>query len=128
MSKLKIKDNTIYPTGTCFDDALDFIMRERPKEYLLVHGICTADDGDDYAHAWVEAVDQKTAIGFGLAEVDGKKVEIGYEVDIEEFYERMRVSEKTKYGFWDMVRENHAKGTYGPWEEKYLKLCKDYKA
>src|ERR1043165_3374248 len=70
-------NDNIYPTGTCFDDALDLlvaVLKLNPQwepEIRLVHGICRAPDGHRYAHAWVEDDSDATCAFYGV--LQGKR-------------------------------------------------------
>lgn len=116
----------IYPTHKCFDDALDFLeelaRQKNPALYRmrLVHGICLhPDDGHEYAHAWVEQ-DGTCVIFSGI--LNGK---FGYfAASIEEYYPDAKVQETTKYTPFEAWRENHRTNHYGPWIEKYQRLCR----
>lgn len=112
----------IYPTGTCFDDALDYLVENSEK--YLVHGICRKD-GEDYSHAWCESDDE--AIGFGLVEFKGEMTTCVYYADKDEYYKRFDVQEKTTYDYDQALTLNHFYGHYGPWIQKYRRLCKDQK-
>lgn len=116
----------MHPTHTCFDDALDFISdflkvdRRQALTCELVHGILLRDDGAPYSHAWVEQA-RSTVWTAGL--VNGEKVYAG--VDAEDYYEEMQVQEATRYSLLEAWAENERTGTYGPWLEKYKRLCRD---
>lgn len=119
------KNITLYPTNTCFDDAMDHLqelVNENPArrysgEYVLVHGIL--DNGDhQYAHAWLET-DQWA--------IDGryfKDKHVMCEFDKKGYYLELNVVEKTVYTVQQTLAMNLKHGTFGPWEEKYRKLCK----
>lgn len=123
-----IKDDTIYPTGTCFDDCATFIARsyESKLGYKLVHGICLLENGKLYAHAWIELPSHDEAMGFGLAIINDKEEKVIYTASISDFYDRFKVYETTKYDYFEAMDNFINKKTHGPWEEKYLKLCNDY--
>lgn len=120
--------DTISPTHTCFDDALDLIskwIKTSPQidwhaKLRLGHGICLKEDGEPYAHAWVEA--------------DGKEVwqdgyigdeRISYAVSKEEFYEGYRVQKFTLYTLRALALENLKHGHYGPWVPEYHELTRN---
>lgn len=115
----------IYPTGQCFDNALDLLvdlLREDParvETHCLVHGLCLAPDGHLYAHAWVE--DGETVLSVGL--VHGQ--EIAYAAARAEYYADARVQEVTRYSVREAYELNRQYGTYGPWRADYQALCKE---
>lgn len=118
----------IYPTHTCFDDALDLLteaIKMNPgaahtDELKLVHGICVAPDGKEYAHAWVESLG-KTVWFIGI--LDGKYQQ--FAADLKEYYAETRVVETTKYTPLEAWAENYRHANYGPWVERYKGLCKN---
>lgn len=121
-------DEPIYPTGTCFDDAPDFFMflvnedHRNSGLWIIVHGIClNPDDDSPFAHAWLESFGRVMDGGI----YKGDKIMVEY--PIQEFYSRLRVHDVTKYFPDEWVAKNIATNNYGPWEEKYKKLCKDWK-
>ena len=123
---------TIRPTGTCFTDALEFIEKaaaENPEVFAtkradrirLVHGICLMPDGRPYSHAWVEELGQ---VWFsGTIEGVGK---VYAETTREAFHHEFQVQEFTAYTMEETLRLNYESGHYGPWEQKYRVLCRDY--
>ncbi len=124
--------DTIYPTGHCFDDALELIselVMEKPARahdatLLLVHGIAVGDGngvpkGHRYAHAWVE--DGDLCWDGGL--VDGQR--IYYAVKRTEWYAARRIVHTTRYSVEQACRENFRSGHYGPWRREYRALCND---
>ncbi len=118
--------NMILPTGSCFDDALDFLeglAKEhnpilRTGRLLLVHAICLAPDGHEYSHAWVEQ-DEKFVIFRGI----WLGVKNYFAASIDEYYRDAKVKDTTKYTPQQACIENHNSGNYGPWVERYKKLC-----
>lgn len=117
----------IYPTHTCFDDALEMLceaIKANPgagesDELLLVHGICLTPFGQEYAHAWVESLG-KLAWFMGI--LDGKRQQ--FAAKIPEYYNEMNVVKTTKYTPRQAWKENNKHVTFGPWIEKYQKLCR----
>ncbi len=92
----------LYPTHTCFDDALDLmceILKTHPDaantdEFLLVHGICNPPSYQRFSHAWIETDHGKgVALFFGI--LDGKRQMLAESVA--EYYKRLNVEETTKY-------------------------------
>jgi hypothetical protein len=122
---ITVKEIVIHPTHTCFDDALDLVedlMKSDSsfdwKNCLIVHGI--ADCGQLYSHAWLEYGD--CCIEMGI--LDGERVI--FEQDKKKYYESRKISDVTKYTVHEALKENLKHEHYGPWEQKYLELCKDY--
>lgn len=118
-------EGVIFPTNTCFDDALDLIDKvaaEKPEELhrlRLVHAICVAPDGYPFSHAWVE--DGESVIFTGL--FNGERGH--FEADRAGYYEYFQVRETTSYSPAQAAWHNLRTGMYGPWEKKYQDLCKD---
>jgi hypothetical protein len=120
----------LHPTGTCFNDALDYlelVVKETPRhawpDYKLAHGILLAPDGGPYSHAWVE---QRDAHVWHCGILNGVR---GYgRIDRDEYYEEMCVQEVTRYTIEQAWQQNHISGHYGPWVERYRRLCKDLQA
>jgi hypothetical protein len=114
----------IEPTGTCFDDAFHLFCVFLPNKNMppvLVHGICVKENGDKFAHAWVERGDEAYFSGL----VRGKK--FGFSTSILEFYKKFGVLEHSKYDA-EYIRdllEKDLGAKVGPWEQKYLELCSD---
>lgn len=120
------QNNTVYPTHSCFDDALEFInyvaleYRDEDTSMIsLVHGIVRGDDGNNYAHGWVEDSSTRLAIFAGV--LKGEK--IYFYTPIEEFYTKNRVKETTKYTIKEAIENNIRTIHFGPWEPKYVALC-----
>jgi hypothetical protein len=129
-SSMSETENTIYPTNTCFDDALDLIasiLKAHPHaaytdEFVLVHAICVhPDDGHDFSHAWVEDNPRGRVLAMGIYK--GERIMV-----IEErpkFYAELKPKDVTKYTPREAWQENKRTMHYGPWKEQYLKLCRD---
>jgi hypothetical protein len=120
---------TIYPTHTCFDDALEYcelIAKREGKQSLqqltLVHAIVLHPEGpragQPYAHAWIEEGDE--AIFAGI--LNGEKVYCV--VDRIEYAERLRVQHAWRYTMREAHMMNKQHGTYGPWEKRLLVLAR----
>ncbi len=123
-------DDTIYPTHTAFDDALEIIIwlmqhggREDVKSgrLLIVHAII-CPYGLDISQAWIER-DGKIVIFTGI--LRGEKVMIN--VDRDEYYINSKVRDVTRYTLFEAYAEELRTGHYGPWLEKYRVLCNDIK-
>lgn len=120
--------SNIYPTHTCFDDALDMlteIIKTNPEvahsnELLLVHGICFPPDYGEFSHAWIEK-SGKYVLWTGI--LDGKRQE--FVSEIAEYYDFFHVQETTKYTPKEAWLENSKHVTFGPWVEKYKNLCRE---
>lgn len=114
----------IYPTHHCFDDALDFLeelaKQKNPMIHRMrvVHAVCLAPDGHEYAHAWVEQ-DGTFVIFAGI--VNGQKE--WFAAKVSEYYTEHRVQGTTKYTPREVLAENLKHETYGPWVERYKALC-----
>ncbi len=124
--------NSILPTGTCFDDAIDLIEHwifqdpqiDWHKRIRLGHGICgpNEDNKNEYAHAWVE-LDGKEVWQDGI--VEGNLCSFG--VDIEQFYRKYKAHDVTLYTLKEFGLKNLEYAHYGPWESRYYDLTKDSK-
>jgi hypothetical protein len=118
----------VFPTHTCFDDALDYLAhrlkqnRRDAKRLVLVHGILLAPEGakkdQPFAHAWVEESDRVWQDG--LLE-DGRRVT--WAMSVAEFREKMRPQKETRYTVREAVAENLRTNHFGPWVEEYRALC-----
>jgi len=116
----------IYPTHTCFDDSLDLIAEwikvdnSQVKHLFLVHGICLLENNEPYSHAWVERKNKCFFVGI----IEGKRETLA--VSKKAYYQRFKVQEATRYSVRQAWEHNRISNNYGPWEERYLKLCRDY--
>lgn len=118
----------LFPTHTCFDDALDYCThrlkmdRRAATKLTLVHGILMVPDGPKkgtlFAHAWVEERNQVWQDGFLE---DGTRVT--WSMDRKEFAEKMGLQKETRYTLRQARRENLRTMTYGPWLPEYQALC-----
>lgn len=117
-------EQCIYPTNECFNDAMEILgvlltEKEVPPDQLrLVHGICLMDDGTRFAHAWVER--ERTCLFLGLYQ--GERVLC--QVPRQEYYQRLRVEQRTKYTMAQAARESARTVSYGPWKAAYLALTR----
>lgn len=125
---------TIYPTGTCFDDALDGLaiaLKSSPAEfyldnYALVHAICRKPTGEEYSHAWFECKRPDADGGWVCyfeGYVDGQRVQVCF--DRKSFIEKYPIVEETRYTPRQAWELNEISGHYGPWIERYRLLCAD---
>lgn len=125
---------SLYPTHTCFDDALDFLqaqVRRTPlivwtTEWKLVHAICHPPGKNPYSHAWIERTVPSgiDCYFWGRANSpDGPIVQAVAEKD--EFYKEFYVtSHITRYTLREVYDQNTIHGTFGPWEERYQVLTR----
>lgn len=121
------EETTIYPTHSCFDDAMEFIdwmaleFKEDKDldELFLVHSINQTNAGRAYAHAWVEDNNSGVAVFAGIYK--GEKAY--FYSPVKDFYDRFNVQETTKYTVKEAVENNLRTCNYGPWEDKYIALC-----
>lgn len=117
----------VKPTHSCFDDALDYIYDtcsldpSRMHSMVLVHGICQSENNEPYAHAWVE--EKGEAHFFGIV----KGVRMLFMVPLDEFLEKFQVVECKRYSVPQAIRLNAYYKNYGPWIEKYRRLCRNGK-
>lgn len=112
----------ILPTHQCFDDAIDRLgelAREGGQMPTLVHGICAADDGTPYAHAWVE----NRGLVWDAGMLNGQRV--SFAVPVLEYWSAKRVGRTWRYTVIEMLRANREHGTYGPWVPELIELCRD---
>ena len=123
------------PTNTCFDDcanALNDMALDNPDLLLhvhLVHGIMLANPGlhDDtltpdqpFAHCWLEIGD---VVFHPAIAPDG--VPVLLHCRRAEYYALNRITDFTRYTAKDVCLNNLIHGTCGPWEQRFLALCKD---
>lgn len=117
-------DEPIYPTHTCFDDALELMaMLNSPElqpKLTVVHALCQAPDGGVYAHAWLER-DGIGAIFGGIFK--GEKVYV--EAPLEEYRAGLKIQDETRYTVSEAIRENRRTNHLGPWVERYRQACAD---
>lgn len=123
--------DSVYPTHTCFDDAIEFIeiqIRENKikdledKHYLLCHGIMNPRENNlenkEIAHAWVEHNNDVWFAGI----YKGEKMWVC--VDKREYYNESNILDVTCYNIKELYEFNTKFKTYGPWKTDYLNLCK----
>lgn len=128
----------VAPTGTCFDDALDFIEQVAREQGLpgpgstsaavlqatfarmrVVHGICIDPSGTPYAHAWVEQ--DGTSVWQGGIAAGG--VRVFYRQPLADFTAAHPVRECTWYTVAQALQLNRDHDHYGPWEARYRALA-----
>ena len=112
-----------YPTGKCFDDALDLLSeiikkgRHLREKWLLVHALCRIN-GNTFAHAWCER-DRKTVVTAFIIEGCHTYVEIPRR----DFYRLFWPQELTRYSPWQAMQENFRTNHFGPWDARYRQHC-----
>lgn len=119
----------LLPTGTCFDDALDYVSvllkdagcyTER-KKILTTHYVChglVGPDDDPIAHAWVEVGDDVWISGLWR----GKQVFTS--LPRSDYYASMGARDITRYTCQEVVDLNRKSNHFGPWEERYVERCR----
>jgi hypothetical protein len=120
-------NNTVYPTHSCFDDAMEFIdylaveFKDESMPIQLVHGLMKGDDGQLHAHAWVEESNMGLAVFAGIHR--GQKTY--FYTPVKDFYACYRITETTKYSIEEALQNNLRTIHFGPWEPKYVALQGD---
>jgi hypothetical protein len=115
----------IYPTHSCFDDAIMFCLHLEAHEladFRVVHALCLSDGQPEpdrpYAHAWVEQRDADGRGGIWQAGiVDGRQ--IYYAVRHDEFYATHRVVRSTVYTCELAAELTRQHDFTGPWRAEY---------
>lgn len=121
---------SIFPTHTCFTDALALLVERarrdpalaKKRRLLLVHGVLLIPEGhpeggEPYAHAWVLQAGQCWFTGI----LDGARIR--YAVPRDLYYHGARLQEFTAYTVRQALYENHRSNHYGPWIPRYRDLC-----
>jgi hypothetical protein len=120
-------ERVIYPTGTCFDDAADYINGRFETDHtpglerklVLVHAIChNPDTGRDYAHAWVE--EDGFAVYCGI--LNGERGWFAARVD--DYIAAFKARDITRYSCRDLLANCRRSKSTGPWKPEYLALLK----
>jgi hypothetical protein len=117
--------NAVYPTNTCFDDALDLLgefMKHHPElesDLRLVHALCTAPDGTTFAHAWLEDRRQGLALFTGIQFGERRR----FMARRDEYRSNFAVQHATEYTVAEAWLHNRTTGHYGPWIERYREFC-----
>lgn len=128
--------DTIGPTHTCFDDALEYLtfqaqhhLARALRTLTLVHAVCRVPEdhpkaGERFAHAWVEERKPTGDVVWQAGIIpSGQKVY--YARERSSFYAFFRVEDATRYTPAQAARENERTLSYGPWVERYKALCRD---
>lgn len=127
-----MRSPAIYPTFTCFDDALEFLgdrVKADPvaaaRQLMLVHGICLAPEGPKkgtpFAHAWVEEMKPEGVVVWQAGILEGQRVL--YSVGLQEFTQSFQVQQFTRYTVHQAALENERTCHFGPWIPEYEALC-----
>jgi hypothetical protein len=120
------------PTGQCFDDAIELfqeileqahgweqsMQRELVASLRLVHAIVMVGDKQS-AHAWVE--DETHDLVYFTGFLNGEKAR--FAAPRGEYRAVHGVVEELRYNYSEMIVNNRAYRTFGPWNHKYLELC-----
>ncbi len=126
--EIKMDEKTkLYPTKTCFDDAIDFLnllYKKQPwyvekmnKQWRVVHG--RADDGE-FSHCWLTK--GNSCFDFKLF----KSEKIMVEYTREEFEKIYRPRKQIPYTVRDCCHlEKRVYGYAGPWDPEIRNLCPD---
>jgi hypothetical protein len=117
---------TISPTHTCFDDALDLIsalLRARQitwnnERWLIVHALIKPANCRIFAHAWIER-DERIAVFSGTW--DGQLAY--FEASLAEYYAEFNPVRLTKYTVLEALAMNVRHWNFGPWEQCYRDAC-----
>ena len=118
---------SLYPTNTCFDDAMEYIEFRLTEDPSLVH-----DERLILTHVLAEVLEpgphQGEIITHAFCVENGECVDMwilnGERVAAfrtpSEMAQSLRIIESTRYNLKQVHQENVRSGTYGPWEQKYL--------
>ena len=116
---------TLLPTHSCFDDMLDYFhslaAHGRQDAHRLVHGIVLYE-GREMSHAWILKNGVEVLQTFMK---DGQKVLVG--MPLKAFLATATPIAETRYTWEEAKEQNRVHGTLGPWVERYLILCRNYK-
>lgn len=116
---------SIYPTHTCFDDAVGImaIILNRngiqvAEQIKIVHAII-APYGEKISHAWIEYKGRAYFMGF----IEGKKRRVM--APIAPYEAGLNIVHVTRYTIDEAVAEELRTGMKGPWVPEYRELCAD---
>jgi hypothetical protein len=120
-------DDTFYPTGQCFDDAiaiLQDVARREPwtlHRYALVHAIVMNPDTlARFSHAWVE---RETTTGREVWQaMKWMGCKVVTTMSPEEHTRLLRPVREWRYTVEEVHRMNRLFGTFGPWAPELLAL------
>ena len=112
----------IYPTHTCFDDALDYLVKPLKPELLLCHGI-VRPNGYNAAHAWIYNPIEDRIYQWGFME-DGKRCRVSFKLI--EYQQQLKVVIFTYYTWQQALHLNARYNHFGPWEQLYYEQTANY--
>lgn len=125
---MSLMSTIIYATGTCFDDAIEYVearVKLDPtlalrNDFVVAHAIIDPNpDGGPLAHAWVE--DGPTVIFRGI--FNGEP--IWCTVDKAEYLAAANVLDITRYTMRDVLGHAQAHNfETGPWKPEYRRFCR----
>jgi hypothetical protein len=102
-------------------ELMEYAAKHQPEvlpAWRIVHAICEGQNGQLFAHGWVEDDCMEVALFAGM--LQGEKVYML--ARIEEFYKTYNVKESTKYTVKQALKHNLQSGHFGPWKQKYEEL------
>jgi hypothetical protein len=123
------------PTGTAFDDALDWLqvseqlgvpLLELERRAWVMHGICLSPVSDEpFAHAWVH-LRERPSVVLATPTGDGDDTPFGlvyFEASQRAFDVYFRPQLVTRYTVRECIEQNALHEHYGPWLPEYIELC-----
>lgn len=132
------KNETLFPTGTCFDDTFEIVrmlmmpgfMNHTPKKDwpVIYHGLVRSpmniNSNEIFAHAWVGRFGKLYQI-FRLGD-DNTNIA---EFTPEQFADLYEIIESTTYDLDEIIAmaKRNPSSTSGPWIQRYIEKCKDWK-
>lgn len=123
----KSNPSSLYPTGRCFDDAMEYmslVFKESGKKALaqltMVHGVIHIE-GRAIVHGWIE--DDKNVIEGKF--LRGERVYAF--LDLKEYYTELMVKDFVKYTAKQALMLNLQSGNFGPWLPRYRKMLRNEK-
>lgn len=119
----------LWPTQTCFDDALDFITFQISSlkltlatcPFILVHGVVTYAGLGPFPHAWVEEPNKRApgeALVWQGAYRNGVPPRIFYPMRFAEFSRLYQVHKRIAYTCVEADKLNEKHLNFGPWDEE----------
>lgn len=118
-------DKYIYPTHSCFDDALELVAQlvllypEKEADLFIVHALCKAQGGEIYAHAWMEDDRKNMAVFTGIQDAERRH----FAGVLLEYRAYLNVQEHQRYRWKEAYALNVLTGHQGPWETKFRVAC-----